>query len=174
MADDKLYDENPKAQANRKRYASDPSRKEINAANRDHREIFKRGIHNSSEEYSLEDAPLAPTQNPPILRLAERLELVKGRLVARNIGTNITRPLSEDEIRNQIEIVSCKDKYCSSELRGRDIGVDGIVIPAVPPSSLPSVNTNAAPTFTPTPSMRTEIKPLKRTSVSPDVPVMTH
>jgi hypothetical protein len=124
-----------------------------------------------SEEYPPDRSP---TPNLPHLKEAEKFELYEGSLYVRDVETNATRPLAEDEIRHQVEIISCKDKHCSAELQGHDIGDHALLIPAVPPPSLPSSNENAVPTFTPTPSMRTEIRPLKRTNVSPDVPVVTN
>ena len=53
------------------------------------------------------------------------------------------------------------------------IGDTDLIIPAVAPPSLPAVNHNAVPTFTPTKSMRTEIKSQRRTNAYPDLPAMT-
>jgi len=89
----------------------------------------------------------------------------------RDFVNNVTPPLTDDEIRNHIEIVSCNDKQCSNELRGRD--TNALIIPAVLPPSLPSVNHNALPTYSPIQSMRTEVKPRKRTNVFLDMPFAT-
>ena len=122
------------------------------------------------EEYANGNASTHSLSRP---RESEKLELHEGRLIARDIATNATRPLTVDEIRHQIEIVSCKDKHCTAELHGRDIDANTLLIPAISPPSLPSTNENTVPTFSPTPSMRTEIKPMKRTNVSPDAPTTT-
>jgi len=78
--------------------------------------------------------------------------------------------LTDQEIRDQIEVVPCKDKYCSGELQSEDTD---LLIPALAPPSVPSVNRNAMPTFTPTQSMRTEVRPQRRTNVDSDLPVET-
>ena len=114
-----------------------------------------------------------PKKQPPAQRRGadlEKLELYEGRPVARNLDTNATRPLTDEELRHQVEVVQCKNKQCSGELK---IGDTDLIIPAVAPPSLPAVNHNAVPTFTPTKSMRTEIKSQRRTNASPDLPAMT-
>ena len=114
-----------------------------------------------------------PKKQPPAQRRGadlEKLELYEGRLVARNLDTNATRSLTDEELRYHVEVVQCKDKQCSSEVQISDTD---LIIPAVAPPSLPAVNHNAVPTFTPTKSMRTEIKSQRRTNASPDLPAMT-
>ena len=143
----------------------------MNEADKRQAKILKNGPRDVFNEHSAENVSSRSLDHR---RGAEKLELYKGRLIARDIETNMTRPLTDDELRDQIEIISCKDKHCSAELQGREIDTNTILVPAVPPPSLPSPNENAMPTFTPTPSMRTVIKPLKRTNASPDVPVVTH
>ena len=83
---------------------------------------------------------------------------------------NATRPLTDQELRHQVEVVPCKDKHCSGELQSGDTD---LLIPAVAPPSIPSVNRNAMPTFTPTLSMRTEVRLQKRTNFYSDLPVET-
>ena len=130
-----------------------------------------RSLLNSSEECSPGDVP---TQRSHQVREVEKLELHEGRLIARDITTNVTRPLTDEEIRRRVEIVSCKDKQCSAELQGREMDASDLLLPAIAPPSLPSVNDNAVPTFLPTQSIRTVARPLKRTNVLPDAPVMTN
>lgn len=100
----------------------------------------------------------------------EKLELYEGRLVARNLETNATRPLTDQELKDQIEVVPCKDKQCSEELKRSDTD---LLIPALAPPSLPAANLDAVPTFTPTKSMRTEVRSQRRTNVRPDLPAAT-
>jgi hypothetical protein len=114
-----------------------------------------------------------PKKQPPAQHRGadlEKLELYEGRLVARNLDTNATRPLTDEELRHQVEVVQCKDKQCSSEVQISDTD---LIIPAVAPPSLPAVNHDAVPTFIPTKSMRTEVRSKKRTDVHPDLPAAT-
>jgi hypothetical protein len=153
----------------RNRYTSDPTQDEINAA-----EERQKGNKHSPPDSPDEQPPTqAPKTNPPPTRRGlglEKLEFYEGRLIARDLETNATRPLTFEELRHEVEVVPCKDKDCSDEPHGGDTN---LVIPAVAPPSAPSVNRNAMPTFSPPLSMRTEIRPQRRTNVHPNLPVVT-
>jgi hypothetical protein len=173
LTDDKWYDDHERftdATDDRLRYHEDPTPQEIQAANKLQAKLNRIGSRSSLEEPPPGNASL-PDPSPP--RGAEKLELHKGRLIARDIETNAFCALTDDEIRHQVEIVSCKDKHCSAELQGRDINEKDLLVPAVPPPSLLSVNRNAVPTFTSKQSMRTETRPRERTKVKPVMPVVT-
>ncbi|KAM0723276.1 hypothetical protein Q7P37_001477 [Cladosporium fusiforme] len=159
MTSDKWYDDHlgyPKAKASRTRYNSAPSAKEVVDA-QDRRKRNSRG-----------------KTRPPRAVGAEKLELHEGRLVARDIETNATRPLTDEEIQHHVEVVPCQNERCSAELHGRELDPGDLFITAIQPPSTPSVNHNAAPTLTPVQTMRTEIKPQKRTNVSLDLPAVTN
>jgi hypothetical protein len=114
-----------------------------------------------------------PKGQPPNQRRGvdlEKLELHEGRVVARNLETNATRPLTDQELQHQVAIVPCKDKQCSDELKRSDTG---LLIPAVAPPSLPAVNHDTVPTFTLTLSMRTEVRSQRRSNVHTDMPAVT-
>jgi len=173
LTTDPWYQEDHKDYPNAKgwssRYASDPSDDEITAA-KQRQTGNKRGPPGSPEE---QPPAKQPETNPPKERRGaglEKLELYEGHLIARDLETNATRPLTDQELRHQVEVLPCKDKHCSGELRGGDTD---LLIPGVAPPSVPSVNHNAMPTLTATQRMRTEIRPQRRTNVYPDLPIVT-
>lgn len=84
-----------------------------------------------------EDEDQPPQQAPRID--PRRLDFDKrGRLVLRDDSTNATRPLTDDELKRDLEIVQCIDRNCNSELKQQ--GHDGtvLIIPGQPPSSVPA------------------------------------
>lgn len=163
MTNDKWYDSHegyPNAKLWRNRYASAPSRDEIEAAQN------RQTSSSRHDQASKKNSPRA------VGAVAEGSQFDRGPLIARDLKINATRPLTDGGIRHQIEVVLCKDKECSAWLQGRDID-DAAVLPAILPSSAPSANHDAVPTPTPTKSMRTETKAQKRTNVFPDLPNVT-
>jgi hypothetical protein len=151
------------------RDASEPRQDEIEVA-KERQHGNKRGPPSSPDE---QPSMQTPKTNPHCVRRevdAEKLELHKGRLITHDLEIDATRPLTNKELWYQVELVAYKDKHCSGELQGSDTN---LLIPAVTPPSTPSVNHNAMPTFTPTQSTRTKIKPQRRTDVYPDMPVVT-
>lgn len=164
-----MHKDYPNAIDWRDRYNSDPTQDEVTAAE-ERQKGNKHSAPGSPDEQPPAQAP--KTNSPPARRGLglEKLELYEGRLIARNLETNATRPLTFEELRHEVEVVPCKDRHCSGEPHGSD---KDLVIPAIAPPSAPSVNRNAMPTFDPTQSMRTEVRPQRRTNVYPDLPAVT-
>ena len=104
----------------------------------------------------------------------EILEIVGSRLVARDEVLNTTRPLSSEELRNEVEVRRCADRLCTRERResgNGDIGKASVMVPGYLPPSLPTEN-GAEPTVTQELVPRGRA-PLARTSVSAQLPAAT-
>lgn len=169
---DDLHPDYPDAKDWRKLYASGPPDDVFKAAlskygSRTPRKTFSKTSRKTSSKTSSKKGTRSNDRRGSGL---EKLELYEGRLVARNLETNNTRPLTDEEMDHQIEVVQCKDKQCSGELKISDTD---LFIPMPAPPALPAINHDAVPTFTPTKSMRTEVRSQRRTNASPDLPAMT-
>lgn len=180
MTNDKWYDNHlgyKNAKGWRERYAKPPKEDEVQAAKQRQADANagKHGPVGSPSEQP--PPPKGPKKNPPSQRrAAERLELAEGgRLIARDMETNATRLLTKNELEHEIEVINCKDRRCSDEIRGQALDDDTeLLIPAAVPPSVPTANKDAMPTFVPPAgSMRTEVRPQKRTDVRPDMPAAT-
>lgn len=105
-------------------------------------------------------------------RRSERLDLIEERLVLRDESMNVTRPLSDEEILHQVQIIECADRECSREradLEGYDddsLFVRGAALPATPSAN------SAIPTLISSTSV-TDMSTNKRTPLSADLPLIT-
>ncbi|KAF2814094.1 uncharacterized protein BDZ99DRAFT_567780 [Mytilinidion resinicola] len=111
-----------------------------------------------------------PSDDKPVERSIELID--DGGLAVR--GTNTSRRLTPDEIRQNLQIIRCADSTCSEERKGlRDEGEEALVISGttIGLPALPSVNVDSIPTIMPRAYL--EPKDNTRTSVSPELPMST-
>lgn len=159
MKDDPWYDKHADAKKTVGLYEVPPSKERKDEAD-------KRREARIGPEPPAKKPKLDPGSSPE----RRHLELVGGVLHIRDDASNSTRPLTDDEVRNNVEITSCKDRHCSRE-RAEHGGNedDSLYIPGAGPPSTPSANL-AVPTlvtsFVPEPMV-------KRSSVSPNLPLIT-
>lgn len=128
-------------------YAKEPNQAILKAAQEKRPDVILPGAKRPAGQIS-GNSPGGSRQGSPSRR-DEILEIVDGRIMARDQVLNTTRPLSAQEIRNEIEIRECSDRLCTKERRE---SVDGqlvkasVVIPGyAPPADMPSAN-EAVPT----------------------------
>lgn len=105
--------------------------------------------------------------NPPSKRA---LQIIEDGLVIRD--ANVTRRLTEEEMKRNIEIIPCADRTCSKERRTFGNEDRLIFIPGEGPPMMPSTNPDSVPTVLPrTPTGATGVD--KRSSASLTLPAMT-
>lgn len=92
------------------------------------------------------------------------------RLHLGDIDLNTTRPLTDDELENNLEFSKCADRKCSKEQEEAMGEDDSLVIPGVGRPSIPSENTAVA-------NLVTRIVPpqvdFRRNAVTASFPVIT-
>lgn len=121
------------------------------------------------------DSKQPPTQQPKPGGSKNSRRLVvdeNGQLLVRDDSMNVTRPLTDEERRRDLQVTPCRDRKCTQEARDVENDDDaGVVIPGAGPPSVPSPN-YAIPTFVT--SVKVEGPDLKRRSPSDDtLPVAT-
>ncbi|CAK1366362.1 unnamed protein product [Cercospora beticola] len=120
----------------------------------------------TGSEQAGDPEPPAKAPKPP----QKRLELIDDRIMLRDDLLNTTRPLTEEELRHDVEIIQCADRHCQKERK--ELGEDdhSIVVPGTGPPTVPPANPAV-----PTPVSGAEISPalFRRTSLDEDIPFET-
>ena len=104
-----------------------------------------------------------------------------GFLAIRDDDLNVTRPLTNEELNNDIEVVRCADRTCSKERRSleRNEQTDNesvLVIDGDNPRMTPPKDVEAVPTVTPIlprQAVSMSLRSIERRSPSPDLPKVT-
>lgn len=169
LTDDPYYDHNPKAKATVASYAEPPSRKRFDEANAARVKRLGSQYEVSDEDVPAADPPppKAKKPNPPSGSNArrKRLELVGDRIHLRDIESNVTRPLTEEELKENVEITRCADRKCLQEEQD-----DSLIIPGVGRPSLPSETVAITTLVTRVLPSQVEVR---RSPLSADLPVVT-
>lgn len=157
-------------------YKGPPSREEFDVAQAarkkqwpNAKEISDEGVPPAKDDAGKPPAPKQQKPNPPAGGKRRRLALIDDRIHLRDDDFNVTRPLTEDELRNNVEVIQCTDRRCAHD-QANDDGEDGsLYVPGTGPPSTPSA-VNAVPTL-----VTSVVQPehFKRSSVSADVPLVT-
>ncbi|PPJ57287.1 hypothetical protein CBER1_09015 [Cercospora berteroae] len=120
----------------------------------------------TGSEQAQDPEPPAKAPKPP----QKRLELIDNRIMLRDDLLNTTRPLTEEELRHDVEIIQCADRHCRKERR--ELGEDdhSIVVAGTGPPTVPPANP-AVPTLV----SDAEVFPalFRRTSLDEDIPFET-
>lgn len=154
-------------------YNKRPSQDLIKAAQKVRKDVILPGNKRPAEQMS-SNSPDGSRQGSPSRR-HEILEIVNGKLMARDQVFNTTRPLSPEEIRNEIEIRECSDRMCTRERRDAagELGkAAAVMVPGLEGPDLPSAN-GAVPTGAATLMTRQGGAALERTPVTAAVPGIT-
>ena len=84
---------------------------------------------------------------------------------------NLTRRLTDEEIKQNVEVLDCADRTCSNERRALG-DEDFIVIPGVGPQMTPPTEVDSVPTIVPE-ATTLETKVETRKAISPELPAPT-
>lgn len=157
-------------------YIGPPDREKFEAAQKARKkrlpeapDVSDKGVPPAKADAGKPPAPKQQKPNPPAGGKRRRLALIDDRIHLRDDDFNVTRPLTEDELRNNVEIIQCTDRRCAHD-QANDDGKDGsLYVPGTGPPSTPSA-VNAVPTL-----VTSVVQPehFKRSSVSADVPLVT-
>ncbi len=111
-----------------------------------------------------------PKAKPPSAPSKRALEYIEDGFAIRDV--NLTRRLTEEEMKRDVEIIQCTDRTCSKERRalGDEDGV--LVIPGEAPPMTPPTNVDTVPTILPR-ARTLEAKVDKRKMASPEFPAAT-
>lgn len=85
---------------------------------------------------------------------------------------NLTRRLTDEEIKQNVEVLDCADRTCSNERRALGDDDDFIVIPGVGPQMTPPTEVDSVPTIVPR-ATTLETKVETRKAISPELPAPT-
>jgi len=80
----------------------------------------------------------------------KRVELDERGLVIRDDNFNVSRRLTEEELRQNLEVIPCRDHSCSAERKELGDHHDFLFVPGSLPATIPSANlavTTTATTF---------------------------
>lgn len=160
----------------RESYAKNPSDELLqDAEKRKERRLANTGNKRPPSPDDPADSKQPPAQQPKSGGSKNSRRLVvdeNGQLLVRDDSMNVTRPLTDEERKRDLQVIPCRDRKCTQEARDVENDDDaGVVIPGAGPPSVPSAN-YAIPTFV----TRTKVETpgLKRRSPSDDtLPVAT-
>ncbi|KAK4508202.1 hypothetical protein PRZ48_001940 [Zasmidium cellare] len=172
LTNDPYYNHHPEAKATIASYAEPPSRKRFDEANAARVKRFGAAAEIPDKGVPAADPPPPKARRPNpgsgSKFLRKRLEIVGDRLHLRDLERNVTRPLTDKEMQENVEITRCKDRKCLQEEDEDDN--DSLIVPGVGRPSVPSENT-AVPTLV------TRIVPrqmeVRRSTLSADLPLIT-
>lgn len=169
LTDDPYYKHNVEAKATVTSYADPPSRKRFDEANA--ARIKRYGPQSEVPDHDVPAAdpppPKAKKPNPPSGSKGsrKRLELVGDRLHLRDVASNATRPLTDEEIKENVEITRCVDRKCLQEEED-----DSLIIPGVGRPSMPSKTVAVTTLVTRVLPSQVEVR---RSALSADLPLVT-
>lgn len=169
LTDDPYYKHNAEAKATVASYAKPPSRKRFDEGNAIR--VQKRGQKNEIDDQGVPAAdpppPKAKKPNPPSGSKArrQRLELVGDRLHLRDIESNATRPLTDVELKENVEVTRCADRKCLREEQDDSLIIPGVGRPATPSGTV-------AITTLVTRVLPSQVE-VRRSALSADLPIIT-
>lgn len=177
LTDDLFYGSmNPKPDT--ERYKDSPSPQLVEEANKKrakaHLEAIdidqSKGQKRPNSASGSNDPNKAPKIDPPSRKRGEIQVLDDGFAV---VEGNVTRRLTSEEVRRDVKIVPCADKFCSRERAEVGRGESHLVIPASPPKLRPLKSVEAATTVAESNLATMETRTYARTTISPELPKVT-
>ena len=112
--------------------------------------------------------------NPPAAGHKRSLDLLEdGLLAIRDDEFNVTRRLTDEEIKRDIEVIQCADRTCSKERRSYANEEGVIFIPGSRPAMSPPESVEAVATVVAGPATTLERRTVERRSPSPEFPEAT-
>ncbi|KAF2172134.1 hypothetical protein M409DRAFT_49876 [Zasmidium cellare ATCC 36951] len=124
LTNDPYYNSHPEAKATVASYAEPPSRKRFDEANAVRVKQFGPESKIADDGVPAADPPPPKAQKPNPASGSKfrrkRLELVGDHLHLRDFELNVTRPLTDEEIKENVEVTRCKDRKCEREEEQED------------------------------------------------------